>query len=70
MLDYNFERQQNRYPYQVFFDKKMNIEYIPNIIKKIEEMKILSCNEGLRIDMRLKLTFHEAHKIKRKLNIK
>ena len=33
-------------------------------------MKILSCNEGLRIDMRLKLAFQEAHKIKRKLNIK
>lgn len=67
MLDYSFEWQQNRYPYQVFFDKKINIEYITNIIKKIEEMKILSSNEDLRINMGLKLTSQEAYEISKKI---
>lgn len=66
--DYSFEGQQNRYPYQVFFDKNFNTEYILNIIEKIEEMEIINRNEDLRIDMGLKLTSQEVHKIRRKLN--
>lgn len=65
--DYSFERQQKIYPYQVFFDKNFNTEYILNIIKKIEKMEMLNCNEDLRIDMGLKLTSQEAHKIRKKL---
>lgn len=73
ICDYSFKKKQNRYPYQIFFDKNLNdfnfnIEYISNIIKKIEEMEILGCNENLRIDMGLKLTSQEVHKIRRKLN--
>lgn len=43
------------------------MEYLLNIIRKIEEMEILDCNEDLRIDMGLKLTSQEIHKIRRKL---
>ena len=68
LSDYSFEGRQNGYPYQVFFDKKFNTEYILNIIGKIEEMELLNCNEDLRINMGLKLTSQEAHKIRRKLN--
>jgi len=73
ICDYNFEKRQNRYPYQMFFDKNLNdnnfnIEYILNIIEKIEGMEILSCNKDLRINMGLKLTAQEVHKIRRKLN--
>ena len=65
--DYSIEGQQIIYPYQVFFDKKFDMEYLLNIIRKIEEMEILDCNEDLRIDMGLKLTSQEIHKIRRKL---
>ena len=65
--DYSIEGQQIIYPYQVFFDKKFDMEYLLNIIRKIEEMEILNCNEDLRIDMGLKLTSQEIHKIRRKL---
>lgn len=65
--DYNFEGQQNRYPYQVFFDKKLNMEYIFNIIKKIEKMKVLDCNEDLRVNMGLKLNYQEVYKIRKKI---
>ena len=65
--DYSIEGQQIIYPYQVFFDKKFDMEYLLNIIRKIEEMEILDCNEDLRIDMGLKLTSQEAHKIRKKL---
>ena len=65
--DYNIEGQQIIYPYQVFFDKRFNMEYILNIISEIEEMEIFNCNEEFRIDMGLKLTSQEIHKIRRKL---
>lgn len=69
ICDYNFETRPNIYPYQIFFGKNLNdMEYLLNIIRKIEEMEILNCNEEFRIDMGLKLTSQEVHKIRRKLN--
>ena len=69
ICDYNFETSPNIYPYQIFFCKNLNgMEYILDIIKKIKEMETLSCNEDLRMNMGLKLTSQEAHKIRRKLN--
>lgn len=68
ICDYNFETRPNIYPYQIFFGKNINdMEYLSNITRKIEEMEILDCNEDLRIDMGLKLTSQEIHKIRRKL---